>query len=93
MTQDMIAQFEQRSDELIQFIENTLNDLHRGEMPDFKNMKDIENQVSVLCDKVSKSSPEVAREVQPLMSQMIGRLDALAQALIDFKQTAEERHG
>ncbi|MBX2835061.1 MAG: hypothetical protein KTR28_08845 [Micavibrio sp.] len=45
----------------------------------------LENDVNAVCDLVSHLPPERARALQPLMADLIARLDVLAEDLQNFK--------
>lgn len=86
MTQQETAeQLGRRLSELIAFVEQASQDVQAGKIP---NLHNIESEVAVLCKRVETSTPDIARQVQPLMGEMIGKLDQLAQELTEYKQQA-----
>ncbi len=55
------------------------------------NMSAVDREVSVICQTVVKLPPAQAREIQPLMAEMIGNLERFAMALRDFKDNARKK--
>lgn len=51
---------------------------------------DLDKKVNTLCIDVGKADPDIARTMQPLMENMITRLDELAQALNDYQNRHSE---
>jgi len=85
--EDILSAFEQRLQELVSFVDDSLAKLQGNEMPD---MADLDVKVSGLCQDIETADSETAQQLQPLMSEMIGKLDELAQALSEFQARAQE---
>ncbi len=50
----------------------------------------LQAEVEALCARVIKAEPHDARSMQPLMADLISRLDELAEHLEDFKSKKQE---
>ncbi len=88
MSNDNIgAAFEDRFHELISFVEEALHKVQEDEMPD---LSDLDGRVSNLCRDVESAGQEAAESVQPLMADMITKLDELAMVLTEYQQKAQE---
>lgn len=81
------ADFTQRFESLIEFIEQSNEKVLSGQMID---LGDLERNVAQLCKDIEKAPPETARETNALMARMISRLDELAQSLTHL-QTQQEQ--
>lgn len=84
---DAIAEFEDRFQTLIEFVEVSAQQVEGGNMPDLTS---LDNDVSVLCQDVESADSETAKAVQPMMSNMIAKLDQLAQVLTRFQTQVQE---
>lgn len=78
--------FEEQFRDLISYIEESTEEINSGKMADLTNM---DHKVAALCESVENADTEVARSTQPLMAEMIAKLDQLAQALNDYQQKAQ----
>lgn len=74
--------FRNRFDELIAFIDQANNAVLDGKMPDLGN---VDKKVALLCRDIESANPEIAKQTQPMMAQMIVKLDALAQSLNEYQ--------
>lgn len=54
-------------------------------------MGDLEAKVTALCGEVKAAGGTVARDIQPMMSDMIAGLDDLATALEGFSEKHKKR--
>ncbi len=81
-----VEAFEARFQELTAFVEEALDTVQSDSMPDLANLED---RVSGLCQDIETADEDTAAKVQPLMAEMIGKLDTLAQALNDYKEKAQ----
>lgn len=70
----------QRLNDLIQHIEKTKILLANGEVTPVNN---LDQTIASLCADIEQSTPKVAKSVQPLMAQMITKLDELALIIQD----------
>lgn len=50
------------------------------------DLKALHFESERLCAEVLRQEPETARSLQPLIGDVIGRLDALERTLIEFKE-------
>ena len=73
----------ERLQDLIRFIDESHISMDNGSVPPIKN---IEAQVVQICVEAEKSPPEIAKQAQPLIAQMITRLDELAVKLQSFTE-------
>lgn len=78
----MSNDFKKRFDDLIGFIDNSLADVRAGNLVE---MESLEKIVATLCADIEKADAETAKDTQPMMAQMITKLDELAQGLLDFQ--------
>lgn len=74
---------------LTQFIEDAQNTLQKGEVIDLSH---LDAEVAQLCDETLKLPPAEAVAVQPIMGNMITKLEALGVALKDFQSTLKEKN-
>ncbi len=68
--------------ELTRFIEDAQKKLHDGEV---LNLSHLDNEVAQLCEETLKLPPQDAMQVQPIMGDMISKLEELSLALKDFQ--------
>lgn len=79
MTKDQIIQ---RLTQMTEAIDEAQNNVAAGIIKDLTHM---DNEMAQVCDDIVKLPPEEAAQVQPVMADMISRLEALAQSLQSFK--------
>ena len=84
------ASLTERLQELIEFIEKANHSMDEGAVPSLGN---LDQTVALLCSDVEKSEPEIARQAQPLMAQMITKLDELAVKLQNLQQADQTKKG
>lgn len=85
-----VQEFHTRFQAMITFLESLLARVDAGELVPLDH---LDHDVDTLCKEVESAAPEIAREVQPIMAQMIHKLDELVEALNSYKEqlnTAEE---
>ncbi|MCC6598348.1 MAG: hypothetical protein IT559_06130 [Alphaproteobacteria bacterium] len=51
------------------------------------DLRTLEKQGVVLCDKALKAEAQTARALQPFMAELIAELDSYAEQLADFQET------
>jgi len=73
----------ERLQELTSFIEEAHQKLKDGEVVGLSHLDD---EVAVLCDKTLKLQPKEAVKVQPIMADMINKLEKLGIALKDYQE-------
>lgn len=78
----MTTDFQKRFEELIHFIDESIAEVRGGKMV---AMDSLESIVANLCKDIEKADPEIAKNTQPQMAQMITKLDELAQALMEYQ--------
>ena len=78
----MTTDFTKRFEDLIDFIDASIVEVRGGKMV---AMDELESIVAKLCADLEKADAETAKSTQPLMAQMITKLDELAQGLVDFQ--------
>lgn len=76
------ASLTQRLQDLIVFIDEANASMDRDAVPTLNN---LDQKVAKLCMDVEQSPPVIAKQIQPLMAQMITKLDELALKLQDFQ--------
>lgn len=82
MSDDSNAYIE-RFKTLIGFVEEAMEKVAGDDMPDLSS---LDSDVSKLCEDVEAASQEVGDAVQPHMTELIAKLDQLAQALTAYQQ-------
>lgn len=80
MTKDQIIQ---RLTQMTETIDEAQNDVAAGIVKDLTHM---DREMAQICDDIVKLSPEDAAQVQPIMADMISRLETLAGSLQSFKE-------
>lgn len=70
-----------RFEDLIKFITESTDMVQNNAMPE---LGDLDANVTALCKDVEGADPEVAKEIQPLMGEMITKLDTLENELKSF---------
>ena len=75
-------QISQRLQKLASFIEESQAKLQQGEVV---NLSHLDDEVGELCDQALKLKPEDAVKIQPIMADMISKLEELGVALQDFQ--------
>ncbi len=79
-----VQEFHRRFDAIIHFLDDLLQRTADGELAPLGS---LDHDIDVLCKEVKNSAPEIAREVQPIMAQMIAKLDVLVEELNIYKLT------
>lgn len=85
--EDALQAYGEELRNLIAFVEESLGKVQGGEMPD---LGDLDGKVSTLCQNIETAENEIAQQLQPLMGEMIGKLDELAQALSEYQSKMQE---
>lgn len=55
------------------------------------NLKSLHFEAEHLCAEVLRKEPQTARDFQPLIGEVIGKLDALERVLIEFKERMQQQ--
>ncbi len=76
--QDISARLQELSD----FIESAHNSLSDGEVV---NLSHLDGEIEKLCEATLRLPPADATQVQPVMADMISKLEALGLALQEFQ--------
>jgi hypothetical protein len=79
MTPDMLRQ---KMEDLRDYIRDAEEKVSAGTMV---NLQGLEKTVSEICRYATSLPPDQARDVQPLMAELIGELERLSIALKDYK--------
>lgn len=87
MSKDL-AYFNAKFDDMNAFI-SMLTDKVREDYS--VNTGDLDAKVAALCAEIKAAGGSIARDTQPMMSDMIAKLDELAQALEDFSAKHSQR--
>ena len=53
---------------------------------DMVDLSGLDRDVATICNKAVALPPDQAREVQPLMAELIGSLEQLSAALVAYKE-------
>lgn len=78
----------QKLNALTQFIEEAQEKLQKGEVV---NLTHLDAEVAQLCDETLKLPPKEAVKVQPIMGNMITKLETLGLALKDFQTSMKAK--
>lgn len=79
-----------RLNELTDFIEEAQAKLNDGEVV---NMTHLDDEVSALCDQTLALPPQEAAQIQPIMGEMISKLETLGIALKEFQANLKSNNG
>lgn len=71
------------------FIKEARENVLRGQQV---NLSGMDGEVAALCERVVGLPPDEARQVQPIMAEMISELEALGAALEGFKDQMNSTH-
>lgn len=72
-----------RMEKLTEFIIEAESDVRNGKIVDLSG---LDREVAVICTKAVALPPNEARDIQPLMAELIGNLERLSTALKDYKE-------
>ncbi len=75
-------QIETRMREITDFIGDATQSVREGKMVTLRHLDD---EVAALCDAAVSLPPAEAKAVQPRMAEMIGKLEALSDALQAYR--------
>lgn len=84
---EAVQNLRSRFDGLITLIEKAHQNI---ESDILMKLSTLDQDVNALCEDVEKSEPKVARDVQPLMAELITKLDGFAQGLIAYQQRIQK---
>lgn len=76
------AQIREKMESLKSFIIDAEISVRDGKMMDLTG---LDKDVAVVCQKSISLPPDQARDLQPLMAELIGELERLSFALKDFR--------
>ncbi len=76
-------QLRTKMEEINEFVLKAEDSVRDGKMVDLSGM---DKNVAAICTRVIALPPAQAREMQPLMADMIGNLERLSTALKDYKE-------
>ena len=77
------AELRAKMEKLNSFIIDAEGSVRGGKM---MNLGNLDKEIADLCMKAVSLPPAEARDLQPLMADMIGNLERLGEALKDFKE-------
>ncbi len=83
-----MGDLQEQIENMILLVEGADRKVREGVIVD---MNSLESDVAALCARVTQSDPVLARAVQPLMADLITRLDQLVVSLDDFKTQHTKR--
>lgn len=78
---------QKKLDELISFIDQSINTAHQGQNPDLGN---LDHRVADLCRDLQLAPADVAKPMQADMARMISKLDELEMIITDLKNKVQE---
>lgn len=77
-----------KMEKLSEFIQDSEATVRGGTMIDLSG---LDRDVSVICTKALALPPQEAHSLQPLMAELIGNLERLSKALVDFKDDLKKK--
>ena len=83
LVSEAVQNLRSRFDGLITLIESAHQNIESDVLI---KLSTLDQDVDALCKDVENSEPKVARDVQPLMAELITKLDGFAQGLIAYQQ-------
>lgn len=84
----MSENLRKRFEDLIAYIIKANEDVLDGRI---RRLNDLDQNIEKLCQDTLATEAIIAKQMQPLMGEMISRLDELASNLKEFKKQHEER--
>ena len=87
---DIVEAIKTRMIELTDFIQQADDTINGGQMVDLQGLDD---EVASLCDRALALPPQEATQIQPLMADMITRLEALGASLQRFQDNLRSENG
>ena len=79
-----------RLNELTDFIEEAQAKLESGEV---MNMAHLDDEIAALCDQTVALPPQEAAQIQPIMGNMISKLEQLGISLKEFQDNLKSNNG
>ena len=71
-----------------QKISDAIAKMDNGQLP---NMQEIDRDVVALCGAIEGAPPEIARQTEPGLREMISMLEDLAGRIQDFQKNIEQK--
>lgn len=87
---DSVHDIKTRMEELTSFVIESNNSIQEGQMVDLQGLDD---EVASLCDRTLALPANQAAEIQPLMSEMISRLEELGRSLEILQENLRNDNG
>jgi len=84
---DTEDELQSRIEKMVAFVEAADSAVQQDEL---KDLGDLDNDITALCNDVEQADPEIAAGLQPDMAILIARLDTLARHIKAF-QTRQEQ--
>lgn len=85
-----VEQISNRLQELVSFIENAQEQLSGGQVV---NLSHLDDEVAEICEHTLQLKPEEAAQIQPVMADMITKLEELGIALQQFQANLKDKNG
>ena len=82
-----VEEIRRKMETLRDYISDAENIVAGGKMVDLSG---LDKNVSVICTQAIALPPDQARDIQPLMAEVIGNLERLSMALKDFKDSVKK---
>lgn len=80
------AEIRDKMEKLALYIQDAETSVRDGKIV---NLKGLDKDVALICTKATSLSPPDARDLQPVMAELIGNLERLASALKDFQNRSK----
>ena len=81
-------------DQIVKRLENIVTTINQAQdnvaAGIVQDLSFMDKEVAQVCEDIVKLPPEDAAQVQPIMADMISRLEGLAQSLQSFKEQFEQ---
>ena len=82
------VQIREKMEKLRDYIYDADNAVRDGKMVDLTG---LDKDVAVICTQAIALPPHDARDLQPLMAELIGNLERLSSSLKDFKDNVRKK--
>lgn len=84
-----VEDIKERLQSLTNFVAEAQDRIDAGEMV---NLSRLDDEVATLCDETLALPPEQAAEVQPVMGEMISKLEILSNSLREYKDNMNKKN-
>ncbi len=80
-------QIRDKMEKLTEFIRSAEDAVREGKIMDLSG---LDHDVAIICNKAVTLPPADARDIQPMMAELIGSLESLSNALVAYKESGKK---